>query len=210
MQVESQRIAMPSPAEILAGLTAIANRYVGVAVAWHVLLAIFLLCMLLGWKPNSRAAGALLCLLPVSAAALAWMSGNPFNAAVLGLLTAVLVWASQAHRPVAEARPMPWLGAGVLAYGWVYPHFLESAPAVAYAVASPIGLVPCPTLAVLVGIALRRPRVFSRLWLRALVAAGVFYGAFGVVRLGVWIDIGLVAGALALLRIVGTARTDPD
>ncbi len=200
---------MPSSAEILAGLTSIANRYVGVAVAWHVLLAIFLISTRLGWKPTSRAAGALLCLLPVSAAALAWLSGNPFNAAVLGLLAVVLAWTSQAHRPVADARAMPWLGAGMIAYGWVYPHFLESAPIVAYAVAAPTGLVPCPTFAVLIGLALRQPRLFSSLWLRALVAAGVFYGVFGVVRLGVWIDIGLLAGALALLYVAGVARTDP-
>jgi hypothetical protein len=40
-----------------------------------------------------------------------------------------------------------------------------------------------------------------------LVAAGVFYGAFGVLRLGVGLDVGLLAGAMALFRVARTATT---
>lgn len=35
----------------------------------------------------------------------------------------------------------------MLAIGWIYPHFLDG-PAVDYLHAAPVGLVPCPTLAV--------------------------------------------------------------
>lgn len=103
---------------------------------------------------------------------------------------------------------MPWFGAALITYGWCYPRFLDSQPFAAYALAAPIGLVPCPTLAVLVGLALRKPRLFSGVWMRTLAAAGVFYGAFGVLRLGVRLDVGLLLGSMAPLRVVSTASTD--
>ena len=199
---------MPTPAEILSGLTATANQHIGLALTWHVVLAVVFSALFLGWKPSSRQAGGFLSLLPFSVATAAWVSGNPFNAAALGVLAVVLAWTSFAHRPVVTALGMPWFGAALIAYGWCYPHFLESQPLIAYAVAAPLGLVPCPTLALLIGLALRKPRLFSGPWLMALVAAGAFYGAVGVLRLVVYLDVGLFVGAMALLRVFRTASTE--
>ena len=80
---------------------------------------------------------------------------------------------------------------------WLYPHFLEG-HATAYLYASPVGLVPCPTLAVAIGFALLGNGLGSRVWSLTLAAVGLLYGLFGVLRLGVFLDIGLVSGAVAL------------
>jgi len=41
----------------------------------------------------------------------------------------------------------------------------------------------------------------SRLWSIALAAVGLFYGFFGVIRLGVYLDIPLILGGTTLLMV---------
>ena len=55
------------------------------------------------------------------------------------------------------------IGLVMIGFGWVYPHFLEG-PAIDYLYASPVGLVPCPTLAVAIGFALLGNGLGSRAW----------------------------------------------
>jgi len=85
------------------------------------------------------------------------------------------------------------------AFGLVYPHFTHTASAIGYLYAAPTGLVPCPTLSLAIGVALIADGLGSRAFALLLAAAGLFYGIFGVVRLGVTLDLGLIAGAAVLL-----------
>jgi hypothetical protein len=55
---------------------------------------------------------------------------------------------------------------------------------------------------VAIGFALLGNGLGSRVWSLTLAAVGLFYGLFGVLRLGVLLDIGLVGGALALVAAV--------
>jgi hypothetical protein len=93
------------------------------------------------------------------------------------------------------------IGIGLIAFGWLYPHFLQSQPMFMYVLAAPMGLIPCPTLAVLMGFTVLHSG-FSRGWSIAVAAFGLFYGVFGALRLDVWLDVGLLAGALYLLTTI--------
>jgi hypothetical protein len=46
------------------------------------------------------------------------------------------------------------IGVSMIAFGWLYPHFLESHPATTYLFAAPTGVIPCPTLSLVIGFAL--------------------------------------------------------
>lgn len=97
----------------------------------------------------------------------------------------------------------PWTavaGAALFAFAWTYPHFLEGRAWTAYLYAAPVGLVPCPTLALLASLVLLGDGIDRRV---AGVVAGLaaFYGAFGVLRLGVRLDLGLLAGAAAVAAL---------
>jgi hypothetical protein len=70
-----------------------------------------------------------------------------------------------------------------------------------YLYAAPTGVVPCPSLSLVVGFALLSGGLGSRAWSLALAIAGLFYGLFGVARLGVRLDIVLVGGSAALLAL---------
>ena len=85
----------------------------------------------------------------------------------------------------------------MIAFGWGYPHFLEGHPT-SYLFAAPLGLLPCPSLSVASGFALLGNGLGARAWSITLSVLGLFYGLFGVLRLGVLIDIGLVGGAIVL------------
>ena len=68
-----------------------------------------------------------------------------------------------------------------------------------------MGLLPCPTLATVLGAGLCANGFGSRAWALVTGAAGLFFAAFGVVRLRVWLDAGVLVGSSAMLAI-GLAR----
>lgn len=189
---------MPSPNEILAGLTALANDAVGLAILWHVLLAAALLSLSLDWKPTDRVAPGLLALPLASVALLAAISGNPFNAVMFGLATgAALALTAAPERAMRGPGWSMFVGYALLAFAWLYPHFVAGGPFV-YLYASPLGVVPCPTLAMVIGLTMLGGGFGSRAWSYTLAGFGLFYGVFGVARLGVALDLPLIAGAVAL------------
>lgn len=210
---------MPSPAEILQGLTRMANDAYAVAVAWHLVVAATLSALASGWRPSRRLAAGLASLPAASAAIVAFVFGNAFNGSVLALT----FWALGASafllpRERVQLAPTAWwiVGAAMLAFAWVYPHFLEGRPAIAYLFGAPIGVIPCPTLSLMIGLWLLADGFRARASSLSLAGVGLFYGVFGVAHLGVTLDLGLIAGALALgaaaltrwpqSRVVSTTR----
>ena len=195
---------MPHATDILDGLSAIANQASGIAVAWHIVIAMALVALTAGWRPSQRTARLLIGMPLASVAGVAIAFDNPFNGLVFAAsalaLTAIAVGGDRRLVSLGSAWTRG-IGVATIAFGWVYPHFLQG-DATAYLYASPVGLVPCPTLAVAIGFALLGNGLGSRVWSLALAAIGLFYGLFGVLRLTVLLDVGLVVGALALVAAV--------
>ena len=193
---------MPSPETILSGLAAIANDWRWLAIGWHVWLAVLTGLLVGGWRPLVRRAEWLLLTPLFSVAVLAWLSGNPFNGAMFVGLGAALGLESFriSSAPLRLASPA-WIarGAALVGFGAAYPHFLQVDSLAAYVVAAPFGLLPCPTLSVVIGSTLVFANLGSRRWSALLLAVAVLYGAIGVFRLGVALDWGLFIGAALLV-----------
>jgi hypothetical protein len=193
---------------ILAGLAGIATRHAWAAAAWHAVLAAGLAARLAGWRPSRRALGLLAAVLLLSVSGFAFLDANGFNGIVF-LLLGGLAATSAARAPSGPARPRSaWAvaaGAAMFAFGWAYPHFVAASSAVPYLYRAPTGLLPCPTLSLVTGLALALDDRRSGRWLGTLAGAGVFYGLFGFFALGVRIDAVLVLGSLTL---VGDALVD--
>lgn len=192
---------MPSREEILAGLSWATNEAFLLSVAWHLLIVAGAFAVALGWRPSRRLAAMLLSAPLVSAGVVALGVGNPFNSLVLSVLAVVLVLlTATAEAPVARgARWSAAIGIAMMAFGYVYPHFLERGSVLAYFVGAPVGVLPCPTLSLVIGAGLVSGGLGRRAWSTVLAVAGLFYGVFGVLRLGVILDVVLAAGAVALL-----------
>jgi hypothetical protein len=193
---------MPSELEILDGLTRIADAGFPVAVVLHVVLAAALIAIARGWRPSNRMCVQLLVVPLVTASGFALAFGMTFNAAVLATLagfTIAMVKLFDRNRVQTGEGWELAIGTCVLAFGITYPHFLSARPSHAYLWGAPTGLLPCPTLALLVGAALIARGFGSRAWSAMLGCVGLFYGAYGALRLGVGMDLLLFAGAAALL-----------
>lgn len=199
---------MPSPESILSVAATTANEYQTLAIGWHVLFGMLLLALLIGWRPLNRSAGYLLAAPFLSVSALAWTSGNPFNGATFAVLSLTLIGLASrlSKERVSVASSFLLLpGALLVAFGWTYPHFLTTDYWTTYLCAAPFGLLPCPTLSAVIGLTLMLRMLRSKAWSVTLAAAGLIYGAMGVFGLGVTLDYGLLAGAIVIAVVAGTA-----
>jgi len=194
----------PSPERILLGLAEIANDWRWLAALWHGCFAALVLTLVIGLRPSRRMIGILLVLPLVSVSILAWTHANPFNGASFALAAvALLVTAGRFSREAVEIAParVAVPGALLIGFGWVYPHFLQNASPLDYLYAAPTGLIPCPTLSIVIGFTLVLGGLGSRSWCLVLAIMGLFYGIFGAVRLGVGIDWILALGALGMTYV---------
>jgi hypothetical protein len=87
----------------------------------------------------------------------------------------------------------------MIIFGLIYPHFIKANSIVEYLYASPAGLIPCPTLSILIGFALVFNGFESRPISLTLIIFGLFYGIFGVFKLKVYIDVMLIFGTVVFI-----------
>jgi hypothetical protein len=186
---------------ILSWATTVANDWRWLAMWWHVGLAALLIALVSGFYPTRRLLGSVLALPVVSVAVLAWVSRNPFNGLIFTILAVLLLRAAiSMPRTVVIPASSLWVvtGTSLVAFGWTYPHFLITDTWTAYFYASPLGLLPCPTLSVVIGMTLIFGGLHSMAWSVPLFATGVLYGAIGVFILQVSLDVWLLSGSIVL------------
>jgi hypothetical protein len=192
---------MPTPEEILNGLAGIANDYTIVAIIWHLVLLLFIILLFIGKRPQKKYTGIFLTLPFISVGIIALLAGNPFNAVVFLVLSFILLLYAlklPAENIELKLNLSGIFGIIMVAFAWVYPHFFEYESLIKYLYASPIGLIPCPTLILVIGFTLLFQGIGSRRWILVLTLIGLYYGITGLISLKVWIDAGLVLGALVL------------
>lgn len=199
---------MASIQEILDGLEAIANGWRSLAIFWHVVFAAGLIALSVGWRPGRRLFGTLLALPLASVSLVAWLSGNPFNGTTFAAIAVMVAGLALrlARTPIRVSAS--WLlvpGILLVALGYAYPHFLQTDTWITYLYAAPLGVIPCPTLSAVVGIALVVRGLGSHRWSLVLAGSGMLYGLVGWFHLGVTIDAALLVGA-TLLAIVAVFR----
>jgi hypothetical protein len=193
---------MPTPDQILHGLALAANNFYLVSIFWHLLVLLFFVLLFSGKKFSSKQVMAFLTLPLSSVAIVAALTSNPFNGIVFGVLT-VILWIT-IYRAESRSININWditslVGLILVLFGFFYPHFLEGKHYLHYLYAAPTGLIPCPTLSLVIGITLLFHGFHHKKWMWYLACVGMFYGLFGVFRLKVHLDWVLVAGALTLL-----------
>ncbi|HEY0712142.1 MAG TPA: hypothetical protein VGF45_05685, partial [Polyangia bacterium] len=158
---------MPTRESILNHLAEVTNDNRALALGWHLAVLLAVLGLILGWRPSRRLAGFLLALPLASAAALAGLNHNPFNAVVLGAtaLTLLLFARRLSRQRVTTA---PWwaglIGTTLIALALIYPEFVRTEETWQFALLAPTGLIPCPSLALSLGFAITAGGLGARGW----------------------------------------------
>ncbi len=192
---------MPTATEILRQLQAISQEAWWVALAAHIAVIVLIDAVTSGWRPRGRTAGLVLSAPAATVSACAIAAGNWFNAASFAALATIVATSGvmDARRiDVAGRGWRPIVGGALIAFGFVYPHFVEG-PWFRALYAAPLGIVPCPTLAVIAGFVVLGFRPRSHVAAIAVAAWAAFYAIVGVARLGVSLDLGLAIVPLAVL-----------
>ncbi len=207
--------AYPTPEEIVSILTELANKWRLAAVFWHLYFAVFIGALILGLRPSKRIAGLLLAIPFLSVSILALTIFNPVNGIGFAVVGIMLLYVSvKLSREKVQIAPwwMLIVGAFMFGFGWIYPHFLDSSSPYSFLYSSPLGVIPCPTLLIGIGLALIMNGLDSRKVSLILGIAGVIYGLTGVAMLGVTIDLILLFGAMLILifAFVGKNRVRRD
>ena len=193
---------MPKTEEILNGLQKIVNDYSTIAIIWHVIFYALIAALIFKWLPSNRFFGLLICVPILSVAVLAFLSGNPFNGILFSILTVlIIIFGLRVSSQPVQTSQFIFMVIGILmiVFGLVYPHFIKSDSFLKYLYASPVGLIPCPTLSILIGFLLLYNGFGSQSLTLTFIVFGLFYGIFGVLKLAVYLDIFLVFGTIALL-----------
>ncbi len=194
---------MPTPEQILEGLQRISTQFTGLALLWHIAAGALLIAIAAGRRPSRRTMGILLTLPLLSVSLLAWLDGNPFNGSMFAVLAAALLVIAWRFAKDFVSVDTKWKYAAVIiiAFAWAYPHFPAGTGIWHYLLTAPLGLVPCPTLSMVIGVTMLLGGLGSKSWTRVLGAAGILYGSFGAFRLGVTVDIVLLAAAILLFAL---------
>ena len=193
---------MTTKEEILAGLSTLANEYTDIAIVWHVIILIVLAALFAGWKPGNTLMILMLSSLLMSVSVFAGIDNNLFTAAIFAFLVIVSIYASlrSGNGTIKGDRSWPDIaGLLMIIFGLVYPEFLKTDSIIEYVYATPTGLIPCPTLAVLTGFTLLYKGFGSVTWSLTIILSGLFYGLLGVFYLGIYMDWFLVVGSVVLL-----------
>lgn len=200
----------PTTEEILFKLTELSNTWRPLAIFWHVYFAAFSIALISGVRPSKRLTGVLLALPFLSVSILAWSILNPVNGMAFTVISILLIWVSVKlpHEKVQTA-PLSAMIPGVLmfVFGWIYPHFLDASSSLSFLYSSPVGIVPCATLSIGIGLVMILGSLGSRKVSLILGISGILYGITGVVQLGVTIDLILLLGSVVMLIAFAGKKT---
>ncbi len=191
----------PTSSEILQSLERISNDLLLLSVLYHLLIFGFTIALFNGWRPSNKVFGSVLALPLLSVSVISLWYENPFNGLMLlASFTLLVLFLIQTETKKIELSKR-WLlvpAIIMLIFGWMYPHFVHHT-VYTYFVAAPIGLIPCPTLSLIIGFSLLFNGLDSKKWSFPLSLIGLFYGILGVFVLDVLIDAFLMGGSLILL-----------
>jgi hypothetical protein len=203
---------MSRPEEIFSELSPLANQWQLFAILWHLYFAALAVALAAGLRPSKRVSSILLVLPLFAVSVLAWFSYLGVDGVLTGLTAIVLFWIA-IHLPHERVHiAASWfVSFAILLFisGWANPYFLPADAQVTYFNGVPTAFVPSPTISAIIALSLLVNGLESRSWSIVLGGVGLFYGVFGVLCLGMPLDLFLITGALLSIFLLYLPKSAP-
>lgn len=196
---------MKPPHEIFQMLQATAKQLAQYSLLMHVVMLVAFACGLIFAKSRKHIFAAMMAVLAASATIVGMVNVILPNIVVFGLYLALILQAylkGQLRWDLAKIGATDWLfGLAGMVMGFWYLHWVDSPLMLNALLYSPLGVLNCPTIVMISGLMIlssRRPAILE--FTTGLV--GVYFGFFGIMRLGAYVDVALVAcGLYQLIRL---------
>ncbi len=205
---------MPTAQEILRNLQTTVDAYLWLRILHHVFLILAAIAL---WRFRQKAGWIATSYLTFAFFSV-FLGGvapifNPFYLMVFGILTLLGIWElfnpqmdfSMRHTPNIQIA-IALVGGFI---GFWYPHFVEGG--LQSLVASPLGVIPCPTLLVALSLFLVAYPQTNKIWQWAVTVVALYFGIVGLFRLKVTLDVAVLALAIYsayCLIMLGRKRTE--
>lgn len=191
-----------SPEKILNYLIMVSNQNLWLNALIHLMVLTAMLVLIFGKNTKNKkwVVDGVICLLFISIVSVAIVYGNPFHLLTMGLLAIFAVielWQGKNEFITPKINLHTLIAFVSIIIGFCYPEFVKANP-IGLLLVSPAGIVPCPTLLIVLGLlTLAYPKV-NKIQYLMTVLIGTFYGVTGVFQLKVFLD-------MAIIIIVGYA-----
>lgn len=194
---------MRSPEHIINTLTLISSQLKYYFLAMHILM-ILLLGIGIVWKRyRNQIFFVMLFLLPLSSTVVSSIYVVIPNIIFFGVITVLVLLAFVSKKlkfDLENARILDWIFSSIgLIFGFWYLHWVEPPIALNALLYSPLGGVNCPTLVMLSALLIlsKKPKpVMLTVFVGALT---IYFGFFGMIMLGAYVDIALILCGLYLI-----------
>ena len=198
-----------TPEQITATLMKATREMSALAVINHALLLVVLAAGLVFKKARNILFASYLSYISLSALVVSIVFMIVPNIIIFAMFLLMILWAYRQKRLNFEIKStadirLLFAAIGIL-FGFWYLHWVESPVALNAFVFSPLGIVNCPTMAMTCGFLclVRKPR--SVLLESVVAIVTLYFGFFGLFRLGAYVDVALVICALFLILRVGSS-----
>lgn len=200
----------PTPEQLLSSLVEISSSCRFLALIWHSYYAILIILFTFGvkkktnhWLASNQSIGILLGLPFISISLISWLYFNPFNGSVFTIIsTLIIVFSIRMPKKKVQIAPQ-WaiiVGTFMVIFGWIYPSsfFINITSFSSYLYEVPLGVIPCPTLSITIGLILIFDNLGSHKMSLIFGLIGIMYGILGSILLKVLIDWVLFIGAVII------------
>jgi hypothetical protein len=197
---------MKSPEDITALLTIVSRDVKTYSAVAHILFILVLAFGLFIGRIRSLLFSFFIALLSLSATIISVIYMIVPNIILFALFFVLIIQAYVAKNlnfPLRNARPVdPIFGTIALVFGFWYLHWVDSPIWLNALLYSPLGAVNCPTMITICGFLSLSQQPRSPFLEGAVASTTLYFGFFGLFRLGAYVDIALIlCGLFLLLRL---------
>ncbi len=198
---------MRTPAQITSTLSIISSQLKYYFLAIHIGIFLLLVTGIVWKRYRNQIFFTIILILALSSTIVSSVYVVIPNILFFGVITALILIAFISKKlefDLENARIVDWMFAGVgFFFGFWYLHWVEAPIALNALLYSPLGGVNCPTLVMIAAVLILAKKPIPIMLTTFVGALTIYFGFFGMILLGAYIDIALIlCGSYLIIKVI--------